>query len=96
LPVFLWNRKSSVWPGNSAVTESFRRFHQRYRRIVETGYAQNPVAQSSAGPKRRGRRKQSKARNLLDRFRDHPNGILAFMHDFAVPFDNNLEDRLPY
>jgi len=72
------------------------RFHQRYRRIVEAGYAQNPVAQSSAGPKRRGRRKQSKARNLLDRFRDHPNGILAFMHDFAVPFDNNLEDRLPY
>jgi transposase len=66
------------------------RFHQRYLRIVQAGYAQNPLTESSAGPKRRGRRKQSKARNLLDRFRDHPDGILAFMRDFSVPFDNNL------
>jgi len=69
------------------------RFHTRYRRIVDAGYAQNPVTESSAGPKRRGRRKQSKARNLLDRFRDHPDGILAFMRDFSVPFDNNLSER---
>ena len=70
--------------------EDLDRFHKRYLRIVEAGYAQNPVTESSAGPKRRGRRKQSKARNLLDRFRDHPDGILAFMRDFPVPFDNNL------
>jgi transposase len=60
---------------------------------VEAGYAQNPVTESSAGPKRRGRRKQSKARNLPDRFRDHPDGFLAFMRDFSVPFDNNLSER---
>jgi len=69
------------------------RFLQRYLRIVEAGYAQNPVAESSASPQRRGRRKQSKARNLLDRFRDHPDSILAFMRDFAVPFDNNRSER---
>jgi len=69
------------------------RFLKRYKRIVDAGYAQNPVAEAAAGPKRRGRRKQSKARNLLDRFRDHPDGILAFMRDFAVPFDNNLSER---
>ena len=68
-------------------------FLQRYLRIVEAGYAQNPVAAASAGPQRRGRRKQSKARNLLDRFRDHPDSILAFMRDFAVPFDNNRSER---
>jgi len=63
-----------------------------YQRIVKVGYLQNPVT-SAFGPKRRGRRKQSKARNLLDRFRDHPDSILAFMRDFAVPFDNNQSER---
>jgi transposase len=68
------------------------RFLQGYERIVEAGYAQNPVADLPPGPKRRGRRKQSKARNLLDRFRDHPDEVLAFMRDFAVPFDNNQSE----
>ena len=68
-------------------------FHARYLQIVETGYAQNPAPEPPHGPKRRGRGKQSKARNLLDRFRDHPAGILAFMRDFAAPFDNNLPER---
>jgi len=74
-------------------TEDLDRFHARYLEIVAAGYAQNPATESSADPKRRGRRKQSKARNLLDRFRDHPDGILAFMRDFSVPFDNNLSER---
>ena len=68
------------------------RFLKGYEQIVKAGYAQNPVAPAH-GPKRRGRRKQSKARNLLDRFRDHPDEILAFMRDFAVPFDNNQSER---
>ena len=68
------------------------RFLKRYQQIVETGYSQNP-ASPAQGAKRRGRRKQSKARNLLDRFRDHPDSILAFMRDFAVPFDNNQSER---
>ena len=69
------------------------RFLQRYLAIVDIGYAQNPASEVAPAPKRRGRRKQSKARNLLDRFRDHPESILAFMYDFDVPFDNNLSER---
>jgi transposase len=69
------------------------RFHQGYLQIVDAGYAQNPVTAPAPGPTRRGRRAQSKARNLLDRFRDHPDGILAFMRDFAVPSTNNWSER---
>jgi len=29
----------------------------------------------------------------LDRFRNHSEGILAFMRDFSIPFDNNLSER---
>ena len=74
------------------------RFHKGYERIVKAGYDQNPAAEPGPGPKRRGRRKQSKARNLLDRFRDYPNEILAFpdsprgRDDFAVPFTNNQSE----
>ena len=74
-------------------TADLDRFHQRYLAIVDIGYVQNPAGEAAPAPKRRGRRKQSKARNLLDRFRDHPGSILAFMHDFDVPFDNNLSER---
>ena len=65
----------------------------RYHRIVEEGYAENSRAQTPIGPKRRGRPKQTKALNLLDRFRSHSPSILAFLHDFAVPFDNNQSER---
>lgn len=44
-------------------------------------------------PKRRGRKKKSKARNLLERLRDHMDKVLAFAHDFRVPFDSNLAER---
>ena len=64
----------------------------RYHRIVDEGYAENP-AQPPSEPKRRGRPKKSKALNLLDRFRDHSQSILAFLHDFTVPFDNNQAER---
>ena len=80
--------------GQSALNaENLDSFYARYIQIVDIGYAENPAADPPKGPKRRGRRKQSKARNLLDRFRDQHEGILAFMHDFAVPFDNNQSER---
>ena len=76
-----------------AVHDFWKSCFSGYETIVRTGYAENPPAEPPPGPKRRGRRKQSKARNLLDRFRDHPESILAFMRDFAVPFDNNQSER---
>jgi len=42
---------------------------------------------------RRGHPKASPAANLLRRLRDGQAAVLAFLHHFCVPFDNNLAER---
>lgn len=64
-----------------------------YRRIVAAGEQANPPAAASPAAPKKGRPAQSKARNLLVRLRRYERETLAFVHDFAVPFDNNQAER---
>jgi len=67
-------------------------YEQRYRALVTTGLAANPVRER--GPEQaRGRVKQSAATNLLLRLRDHEAEVVRFLHDGRVPFDNNQAER---
>ena len=70
-----------------------QRIHQLYDAIVCLGLEENPLPDTHPPPGKRGRRKKTKARNLVERFDKHKAAILRFIHDFKVPFDNNLAER---
>jgi transposase len=65
----------------------------RYRQVLQMGEQANPPPPAEQEPKRRGRRKQSPARNLLDRLSRHQDAVLAFVHSLRVPFDNSQAER---
>jgi len=77
--------------GQTALTRRQRAgFEAAYTRFVTEGSRANPPPKPTG---KRGRPKQTSARNLLDRLGTHRAAVLAFLHDFAVPFDNNQAER---
>src|SRR5207245_5524813 len=61
----------------------------RYGALLTQGYQANPPDPPPESGKK-GRRKQSAARNLLDRLSKHQEAVLLFLDNFAVPFDNDV------
>jgi transposase len=75
--------------------EQRQAFETRYQSILDQGFAANPILAPplTTVPQKRGRPKQSPARNLLNRLQTNQTSVLGFMADFAVPFDNNQAER---
>ena len=65
-------------------------FEAAYTRLLNEGLLANPPSPPTG---KRGRTKQTPARNLLERLVTHRGAILAFLNDFRVPFDNNQAER---
>jgi transposase len=65
---------------------------QEYAKIALKGFEYHlslpPLAKS-----KKGKQKQRPGKNLLDRFSDKQECVLLFIHDFSVPFTNNLGER---
>lgn len=67
-------------------------YEQRYGALLQAGLEEEHHDPSPPSGQR-GRKKQHKSKNLLDRLAQYQAETLAFMKDFAVPFDNNLAER---
>lgn len=76
----------------SLAPERLAHYEANYDAIVQQGFAANPPPQEPPTNKR-GRPKQTPPKNLLDRLDQHRSGVLAFMYNFDIPFDNNLAER---
>ncbi len=62
-----------------------------FLRVLDEGDLVTPRA--TAPPGKKGRCKQSAARNLLDSLRKHQQAVFCFLEDLRVDFDNNLAER---
>lgn len=66
-------------------------YRRQYRNILAGGEKECP--RNKAVPNHRGKTKQSKATNLLDRLRDFEDETLRFITNPIVPFSNNQAER---
>ncbi len=65
----------------------------RYFEILAAGYAAQPPPPTSSTGSRKGRPKQSQAKNLLDALLLRAEQVLALLDDLRIPFTNNQAER---
>lgn len=76
--------------GGVLTPERLASYRKDYAAILAEGETVNPRAPPSG---KRGRTKQSKALNLIDRLRIHADDVWRFATDHNVPFSNNVAEQ---
>lgn len=64
---------------------------KKYDDLVSEGERLHPVAEKQQG--KRGVAKKSKTQNMIERFKQYKDEILAFATNFLVPFGNNIAEQ---
>lgn len=68
-----------------------RKFSDEYDRIMAVAKDQNPTPKKVPGKK--GRIKKGTVLALIDRLIEHKGEVCQFIHDFNVPFTNNIAEQ---
>lgn len=77
--------------GGALSSKAQAAYRRHYREILDRGEKECP--RNKSDPHRRGRTRQSKPTNLLDRLRDYEEETLRFISNPIVPFSNNQAER---
>ncbi|MDE3213428.1 MAG: IS66 family transposase [Bacteroidota bacterium] len=67
------------------------RWSNKYDRLIASGWREHPPPERRTA--KRGAIKKSKTQNMIKRFADYKEWVLAFAHDFCVPYGNNLAEQ---
>jgi transposase len=80
--------------GNEKLSDyRLQSYENEYQQIVVAGKKLHGHRSELEQTGLRGRKKQRKGKNLLDRLDQNRDQVLGFMFDFAIPFTNNLAER---
>lgn len=82
-----------VEAGGKLSEEVIKKKVRRYREIIKTAQMECPIYVPAVGSKKKGKVKQTKERNLLDRLDKFEDQVLLFMKNKDVPFTNNQAER---
>ena len=77
---------------NSLSQAQINKFLKNYEKIITSANNYYPPPDKNQ-KKAKGRHKQEKGKNLLDRLSKYQDETLRFLSDFRVPFTNNLAER---
>lgn len=73
--------------------EQSKQYLRQYQTLLSEAEKECPQEKAEEGHRKRGKVKQTKARNLLQRLIDYHTDVLRFMSDVDVPFTNNQGER---
>lgn len=71
--------------------EELHYWYKKYDALVNEGFRMHPIPEKQKG--KRGVIKKSKTQNLIQRFVDYKEEILAFAKNFMIPFSNNIAEQ---